>query len=83
VVEFWIIWLVFSAGPGHIVHLPLTGEHTEQYATQAACEAQLPEIIQILKTAWPEDAAISASCEAFTPTEPAAPPVQPTHEIQT
>lgn len=68
--SYWVLWIALTVSPGHIAHIPVTGEDTERYATQAACEEGLPELLVELKNAWPDDEAIDVTCELFTPGEP-------------
>ena len=59
--EIWVLWFVITIAEGHLRHIPME----DHYDTQAACEAERPQLQRIIEHEFPDDLNLRTYCQLF------------------
>jgi hypothetical protein len=58
---YWVLWFTITVVSGQTAHFPVDN----QYASQAECEADIPEWEALIQSQFPNDENVNVYCEVF------------------
>jgi len=73
--EIWLLWITLTVSAGHLAHIPVHVNESDEFPSRAICEENIPELQRTLQASFPDDRAIKLYCERYVvkPEPPAEP----------